>query len=93
MKQDSLSMPSTSNGGSHHYAKGGHSNSSMHENNGHFVHYPYGDVPANPVACEIATPISSYGTISDKKISGTNAASHLGVIKRRAHGWTIILVY
>uniref|UniRef100_A0A914L9F7 HMG box domain-containing protein n=1 Tax=Meloidogyne incognita TaxID=6306 RepID=A0A914L9F7_MELIC len=76
VKQEISSFPSTSNGGSHHYTKGGHNN--LNETHGHFVHYPYGDVPANPVACEVATPLS-FGT-------DNNALSHLGSIKRRGNG-------
>uniref|UniRef100_A0A915LDS9 HMG box domain-containing protein n=1 Tax=Meloidogyne javanica TaxID=6303 RepID=A0A915LDS9_MELJA len=77
VKQEISSFPSTSNGGSHHYTKGGHNNN-LNETHGHFVHYPYGDVPANPVACEVATPLS-FGT-------DNNSLSHLGSIKRRGNG-------
>uniref|UniRef100_A0A1I8BGL0 HMG box domain-containing protein n=1 Tax=Meloidogyne hapla TaxID=6305 RepID=A0A1I8BGL0_MELHA len=77
VKQEFSILPSTSNGSSHHYTKGGHNNN-LNENHGHFVHYPYGDVPANPVSCEVATPMS-FGT-------DNNALSHLGAIKRRGHG-------
>lgn len=76
MKQEFSSFPSTSNGGSHHNIKG----VSINENYGHFVHYPYGDIPSNPVACEVATPLSFCGTISDSTSS----------VKRRVHGIVII---